>query len=139
MTKASRSRTIIAIAFVSSLGACSKENADADPRDQAWVNRSTEACPAVAAIAKAGWRDGRFTIADLERFQGALEVARHSPVKGQECAPAYLTPTSTRDIVVQDDPMIITTMVAMPTGSGGTMMMPQTQIIPQSHTILADE
>jgi hypothetical protein len=121
------------------LSGCSKEDMDADTRDVGWVNRSVAACPAVAASAKAGWTDGRFSIADLERFQGALVVARNSPVKGQDCAPKYLTPTSTRDVVVEDSPLITTTMTLMPDGRGGTIMMPQTQIIPQSHTILAEE
>lgn len=118
---------------------CSKEDMDADTRDVGWVNRSVAACPAVASAAKAGWTDGRFSIADLERFQGALVVARNSPVKGQDCAPKYLTPTSTRDVVVEDSPLVTTTITPMPDGRGGTIMMPQTQIIPQSHTILAEE
>ncbi len=119
--------------------ACSKEDMDADPRDVAWVSLSAKACPAVGSVAQAGWADGRFSIADLERFQGALGVARQSPVKGQECIPKHLTPTSTRDVVVEDPPLITTTMTIVPDGRGGTIMVPQTQVIPQSHTVLATE
>lgn len=124
-----------AAALATLAAACSKEDVGANPRDTAWVARSVRSCPAVAAIAKAGWSDGVFSIADLERFQGALVVARDSPVKGQDCDPRFATPTTTRDVVVQDEP--VTTIVPVPDGRGGMTVMPQLQ--PRSHTILADE
>ena len=121
------------------LSACDKEKMISDPRDDAWAHRVATDCPAIAPAVALADKDGTISVADLERITGALATAHSSPVRGQRCEPRFLTPTSTRDVTVEDAPLITTTMVYMPDGRGGGMMMPQTQIIPQSHVIQATE
>lgn len=132
-------RITMMLLTVASLSACDKEKMRSDPRDVAWAHRVANDCPAIAPTLAAAKSDGLISIADLERITGALATAHSSPVKGQTCNPRFLTPTSTRDVTVEDAPLITTTMVYMPDGRGGGMMMPQTQIIPQSHVIPATE
>lgn len=137
-TRAPNRMGILGLALLA-LAGCDKEKMRSDPRDVAWAHRVADDCPAIAPTLATAKSDGLISIADLERITGALATAHSSPVKGQVCNPRFLTPTSTRDVTVEDAPLITTTMVYMPDGRGGGMMMPQTQIIPQSHVIPATE
>lgn len=102
-----RTSRIAMVLLMTTITSCDKAEIHADPRDSAWAIKAAETCPGIRPLVRRALANGGITIADLERINGAIGMMRSSPVKGQKCDVRFDTPTTTRDVQVQDGVMMV--------------------------------